>query len=302
VDSPLLNAVRVTARRTRERGNPAGTYFARLFGLPQADVSAAATAVLDRHVVGFRPAGRIPVPLAPLALLSDPDKPRSWESQVEKPLAQPEPRPGDRFRYDRAGRRFLAVPGEAPVGDGLCEMEVRLPLEGQALDLDDADEANACLLQIGEPAWDVLCRQLAGGVTATDLANRAGQLRLETDAHYPQPRLFLPGSQLGPAAGSAELTQVLGALQTLRQTAEPRIWPLFHERHADGVEGQGTVVVVGFVAARVVQAQLAAEGTGPDQRTQLALILQPCQAVANAALTDAAAAINPYVSKPRLTE
>src|SRR5262249_27554689 len=114
----LVNAVRIAARRTRDRGNPAGLYVGQALGLPAADLVTVATARLDRDVVGLRPALNQPLPLVPIALLSDPSgaDPRSWESQVAAGHGP------DDYRFDRATRTFVADAN----GDGIHEIEITL--------------------------------------------------------------------------------------------------------------------------------------------------------------------------------
>lgn len=325
-DHPLINAVHITAQRTRARGNPAGMYFGRLFNLPHADVLASATAIVDRAVYGFRPAGRQPAPLLPLALRTDPTglDAGSWENQILKPPpaqppfardgdGNPETPPSDRFWFDRRGGRFLSVPAEAPHGDGIREMEVRLPLAGQPLDLDDADGANGCIVQIGDADWSALCGQVAAGVTSRELAPWGSQLALDANGQLP-----LPGGSLLPEAGGPALGELLQALQIAQQSAEPRIWPLF-SKVLNANEGRGTVMIEGFVAARLIRVQLATSGHGQEERRQLCLTLQPCQLATATALTGRpkpAAPIpggqgerrsdadwhNPYICKVRLVE
>jgi hypothetical protein len=68
----VINAVRIHIRRTRARGNPGFLHGAPLLGRRPTDLEAVATAMLDRDVIGFRPTRDGVVPLAPIALFSDP--------------------------------------------------------------------------------------------------------------------------------------------------------------------------------------------------------------------------------------
>jgi Flp pilus assembly protein TadG len=301
--SPYVNAVRITAQRTRARGNPAGMYFGRFFNLSQADVVVSATAIIDREVYGFRPTDRAPLPLMPIAIRSDPKglEPSSSESQVLTQLGQPQSLQ-DRWLFDRQNKRFLSVPGEAPQGDGIPEMELKLPLAGQITGL---EKANGSLLQIGDADWSVLCRQIDNGIAARDLTELGGQFALDHDG-----RLLLAGGSLLPSPDSAALTELLQALQTLRQSGEPRIWPLFTQiLHADP-EGRGVVQIQGFVAARLVRVQLTADAHGQLHGLFLSMILQPCEMATSTALTDATGRYvqpdvnlhNPYICKVRLVQ
>jgi hypothetical protein len=302
-----MNAVRVVARRTRERGNPAGMLFARFFDLASADVVASATALLDRDVIGFRPIGRQPLPLAPLALLTDPamSEPDCWEAQVELPILARSGQGVDDFIHDRSNRHFLEVGSEVGEGDGIYEMEVLIPLEGQTHLAADVQRANGCFLLIGGQDWETVGRQLAGGVTAADLAEMDGQFVLGWDN-----RMYLPGIPAAPGIDSQQLGTLLNAMKTLQLTAEPRIWPLFKTVVA-GDKSEATVVVQGFVAARLVKAGVVTVGEKKeDQRQQLSLILQPCMMSCGTAVTDFARRHsnpevrihNRYICKVRLVE
>src|SRR5262249_55607075 len=81
----LINAVRVAARRTRARGNPAPLFWFPFQSKTDQDMERSATATLDNFVVGFRPQGALAIPLAPIGLRSDPVgiNGASWESQVK---------------------------------------------------------------------------------------------------------------------------------------------------------------------------------------------------------------------------
>ena len=104
----LVNAVRVMGRRTRARGDPVGLSLGGFLAFPYADVRAVATAMLDRDVIGFRPVFNQPLPLAPIALLSDPTAtdPSSWEFQVTAPGG---PHPMDAVLGTNALLLFIGV-------------------------------------------------------------------------------------------------------------------------------------------------------------------------------------------------
>jgi dsDNA-binding SOS-regulon protein len=129
-DNPNINALMITARRTRERGTPVGLFFTRLFRLSSANVAASATAMLERRVVGFRPAGDIRIPLMPIGILSDPTalEERSWEAQIDKPLSIRAVR--DQWIFDKTNQAWSTTDDAQQRGDGLPEMEVTIPLEG----------------------------------------------------------------------------------------------------------------------------------------------------------------------------
>jgi hypothetical protein len=304
LDNPLLNAVHITGRRTKTRGNPARLFLGRLFQFGTCDVLADATAFLDRDVVGFRPVGRQAIPMVPIALLSDPQalKEHSWEAQVVKPATMPEAGGKDEYVFDPVRKKFRHVPTEVPQGDGIFEMEVKLPLQGATEDRegdDEEEEPNGVLLHLGNGDWTRLCRQIASGVSGEDLADWDGQFVLGWDN-----LLFVPSVYSVPDRQSAQFMQLLNALKTLETTGEPRVWPLFGQLQPTGREMQATCVVRGFVAARVVLVELV---SGPEPHVRL--VLQPCQLVTTSALTDHARAaksngslVNPYIARVRLAE
>jgi hypothetical protein len=298
---PYINAIRIIARRTRERGNPAGMYFARLMSLPSADVVATATAMLDRDVIGFRPLAHRPLPLAPIGLLTDQSlvNEEAWESQV---LGGGE----DKVAFDRRQQAFVVATASGAMGDGILEMTVHIPLAGQPGV--EGHEPNGCFLQLGDTDWEALTRQIVQGVSRGDLAGFDGQLVLGWDN-----RLYLPGHDAAPALGDARLPSLLDALQTLQTTAEPRIWPLFAALLEEPSHGQVTAMVQGFVAARLVSAEIAAVGDGTEQdpkRQELRLRLQPCMLSTGTAITDvnrrfvnpAVDIHNAWICKVRLVE
>lgn len=309
-----INAVRVIARRTRQRGNPAGMFFGRVLGLPVADVVASATAYLDRDVIGFRPVGNRSIPLAPIALLSDPTQGKSlaWETQTLGPLQEGASDAADRFTFDPVHRRFVELDAGPEPGDGIYEMEVRLPL-GQPTEPGEGheEEFNACFVVIGhdanssESVWSTLVRQFKQGITAQDLAEMGGQIVLGEDN-----RVVLAGMPFGPLTEEIAGDSLFQVLDGLRQSGEPRIWPLYSTvaRNRDGATGW-QVTIQGFVAARVVQVEKTPEaGSGGAAQPMLSFVLQPCQMAVNAAVTDsdrryanpAFSIYNRYIAKVRL--
>jgi hypothetical protein len=273
-----INAVRITGRRTRARGNPISLSAGRFLTMDSTDLTVTSTAFLDRDVIGFRPSALQSVSLAPVALLSDPNGtlPESWEFQVRQAGQQ-------EYRYDPSTRQNVAVPN----GQGVPQVQF-------CLGLPDATNGpnNVALLELGASDLSALTRQLSQGVTAADLAGFGGQLVIPATGP-----LFVNGTRVGPARTDPLLAQLWQALDELRQQGTPRIWPLYSSFDA----AQGQAAVTGFVAARVVQVEpLAANAP-------LCVILQPTVVVSSAAVTDPArrgsgiTLPNPYVCKVRLT-
>jgi hypothetical protein len=313
LDDQHINTVRVIARRTRERGNPAGMYFGRFLSLPFADVVASATAYLDRDVIGFRPIGSVPVPLAPLALLTDPTMTDSeaWETQTIKPTLSPTPSGTDDFVFDRANKRFLEVGVNAEHGDGLYEMNVYIPLEGQPNFEQDRDDANGCFLfdgelgPNGETNWQPIARQFRTGVTRDDLVKLDGQIVLGSDN-----RLILPGLPSAPSLQSQDLNVLLDGLEALEASGDPRVWPIYSLVEQDpNSPMRWRTTVQGFVAARLARVEVIQVGeAGAQQRQMLRLTLQPCMMAVHSAVTDFSRRhanpefdiYNRYISKVRL--
>lgn len=276
--SPLyfqINAVRIVLDQTRESGNPFNLAFANITGQPEADIRLRATAMLDRAVIGFRPVTSQPVPLAPLALLSDATGTniRSWENRVEQQNGP------DQYQFNRMTHSFSSGP------DQLHELEVVLALEASHL-----PTANVALLNIGGVSTAEVNNQIRFGITAQQLQAMGGQIALDQ-----QQQVQVPGALLGPSNPS-DAQAMHQALTALQASGQARAWPLFQT-----VSG-GNVVVTGFVAARVTNVSAYSS----DQPLQFTL--QPAQLVTASALTDLArqqqgtVRMNPYLSKVRIVE
>lgn len=268
-----LDAVLVTTRRLRSRGQGVPLLLGALLARPAQDLQTAAIVRLDRDVYGFQARGGTPLPLVPFGVRSDPTgtDARSWEHQVR----------------DRHGPDDLTVDpvsGAVTAGaDGIPEIDVDLqlpPSGAPAL-------SNGYLLTLGSGLTET---QLTAGVTADDLIATAGRIALDASQ-----QLLLPGSPLGPADASAALLALTDALDLLLQSGTPRVWPLV----SGYAIGPGEATVTAFVAARLVRVE--APGGGP-----LRLRLQPAQLVVPQALTDparrgvAAFVPSPYLARLRL--
>ena len=277
-----VNSVRIAAQLTAARGNAPQLLLGSILARRSMDVIAASAAMLDRDVIGFRPWDQQPLPLAPLALLSDPtgSNPLSWQYQVELKKGK------DQYRFDRANQVFVAD----PAGDGLYEMSVVLALEAS-----QTSQANVSILFLGGGDIAGAVNQLATGITSNDLSSLGGGLVLRSSDN----RLPVAGTTIGPADSSSTATQLYQQLNQLRQSAKPLIWPLYCGQDS----GSGNPILCGFVAARVVQVTPISSGQ------PLQFILQPTMISNSSALTSAAqrgiggiAITNPYVCKVRLVE
>jgi hypothetical protein len=78
----LIDSVEVIGKRTGASGVP--IFGAPLFSLHSANIVTRSKAVLDRHVIGFRPLFNRSIPLAPIALLAT-----DWASQVQVSVGPP---------------------------------------------------------------------------------------------------------------------------------------------------------------------------------------------------------------------
>ncbi|HQR07801.1 MAG TPA: pilus assembly protein TadG-related protein [Gemmatales bacterium] len=280
-DSPFINSLQVTARRTRDRGTPVGLFFTRLFRLSSADVTASATAVLDRHIIGFRPNGQINIPLMPIGLLSDPTgiEETSWEAQIDKPLSM-----GlsgiDQHLFDKTGKQWYSVGVNCKVGDGLPEFTLKLPLGKES------EEANGVMLQFGKQTAGTTLRQMESGLTGLDLQAYDGRLELGWDG-------MIPVEEAGMPAGK-QLSAMIDLLNTLHASGEARIWPLYLPGETGDEQATTTshVMIRGFISARIAKIE--------QTESYLEIELQPTVMVTGTALTHPEANPNAYLGKIKL--
>jgi len=282
---PLVNAVRVRVVRSRERGQHLPLIGGAMLNGRTSDMTRSATALLDRGVIGFRQVVAKPIPLVPIALLSDPSSDDSWEGQVEGKGKERQ----DKFRYEAEPYRALS-----DRGDGLAEMTVHLL--GQrgkgGKGGKDGPSTNGLLLHLGSGHPTELARQVRDGVVEDDLRALGGELVLG-----PGNRLPIPGSPDGPGENTLGFAELLLALKDLQNSGEVRAWPLFDPL----TDESGTPVVSGFVAARVMAVSPGQSGLG------LKVILQPASLQSSCVVTapfgqndDRDRPLNRYLSKVRL--
>jgi hypothetical protein len=298
-------------------------------------VAATSTAYVDRDVIGFKPQGCKPLPVIPLAVLTDPtrqDK-RSWDYNILD-------RHGT-FRWfvdPQTGRPRTIEEAKVPRDDNIPEMKVVLSETG----VDD----NGRVAVIGSKSPIDLKRQIQFGLTREDLQALGGQLVLnpqpqanppapdpQAQGNPPGPNLpgqpNLPGGNAGQQAGvnqlvlprfkhlSAEdLKRMAEALQGLVSTGERRIWLLYSRIDSDKIPGgqknqgtgtaTGSMLVLGFVSAQVMHVEVKGTDAGPGQ---LCIILQPSMKITDTAVTDANRRLlglrpihNPYICKVRIVD
>jgi hypothetical protein len=277
-DQGRVNTVIVTGRLSKERGTPAPLIFGLFAGRASADVRAMAAATLDRGVRGFRPLYG-PVPLAPVALLSDlsASDARSWEARVELGHGP------DAARFDRD----LGGIGAGP--DGIHEMDVVY-----ATDPAHVGGANAVIIEYGTSDLFRSAAQLERGLTADDLSVFGGRIVLPESGG-----LDVTGRQVGPAGDSPEIAERVRTLDVLRANGQVRIWPLY----AQFQTGTNQALVSGFVAARVVSVVPPAADEPLRFTLQATFVARP-DAVTDTDLRGPAATMNGnrYVCKVRRAE
>lgn len=262
-----INAVQVRARRTVQHGDPIyllrGPFLSRI----PTDAQARALAIIEQDIIGVRPTPGVAIPLAPIALLSDPkaENEKSWEFHTVLKNGL------DEWSLDRTGPRPVATTeGD---GDGLHEMPVVLSEEN----------ANAIVLALTAAGPERTAQQTLDGVSAADLVTLGKEIVLDENGQRPVP--IIP------------LTQVPGALAEalaqLQQRGEPRIFPLYRQQDTNG-----QAIITGFVVARVLAVQ--------HQDGELRFIVQPAMRSTPTAVTGSSrgrtAATNPYLARVRLVD
>jgi hypothetical protein len=262
-----INAVRIHGRRTQARGNPVGTLATRGFGLLGVDMTTKSTALLDHNVFGFRPNTSAPIPLAPIAILSDPTavNQQSWEYNV--------------------------VDGNGPLSaSGLFHgITVQMAPTGPP----NPTQPNGQVLSIGTSSSAQVFTQLQVGVLPGDLAGFPGsQFALAPLTN--QLVVSGPSTPLGPVDYAVLAT----ALTNLQNNGAQRVFPLYSTYDASGNE----VTLSGFVAARVVSVQPMNGGQPFAFELQPTVISLPAALTDASRRVSDPAITNPYIVKVRLVE
>jgi hypothetical protein len=294
-----INTVRVTGRRSSQHPNgPVLLHNGPLLARMPNDVESVSTATLDRYVIGFRPMGRQPLPLCPLALFSflPGNLKHCWEYNVEKR------RGDDAYKVRRNGAYYQILNGS----DRLHEMEVFLGAGkewGQMMKASRTDlnrqlrqgKFNCCILYFGSSRVQDLVPQIVNGVDASHLSAFGGQLVLG-----PGNQLVVGGTPWGPLSTDSDGKLLQSALKQLQATGLPRLWPCFSSFDKE----TSKPVLCGFVAARVVQVKQQSGKGG-----SVTFTIQPCMMSTGTAVTDfrragigIAKLPNPYICKVRLVE
>jgi hypothetical protein len=234
-----VDAVRLTARHPWR-----DTEFTRL------------TAVFDRHLAGFRPHHDRPAPLVPVALYDGPHE------QYRTPWAEAAANPDgpDEVAFAR-GRAHPFLPG----ADGLREVRVRVGWQKEKAD------GVVCGFPVRMAGVNPkrAAAQVTTGVTDADLKAVGGELALT-----PAGTLSVEGDPGLFGNVDPDDDRPLKEFRKLAASGEARVWPVFRE-----LDDDGRVVLVGFTAARVVEAERE-----PDTGALL-LTLQPAVLATPTAVT-----------------
>jgi hypothetical protein len=281
VTSPVtqLNAMRIYSPRTQANGNPIAVPLGAMLLVPSVDMLATSTAMLDPYVIGFRFVNSRSLPLAPIAILTDPTgiNPLSWEFNV---VAQ---NGTDVFSFNQQTKTWSSGP------DGLHEIVVTIGVPGgKNLDV------NSAIVNVNTSSATEVANQLTNGVRPLDLKPFGGQLVLGANN-----QLLLPGSTTGPVPGSPDFVALLTSLSLLQSTGDQRIWPLY-----TGVDPSSSEIIVsGWVAARVAQV-LVDPNSGALIFTLQATMLASPHAVThyNSNGVGGINVPNPYIVKIRLVQ
>lgn len=238
-DESLPATVRVSAVRTRFRGNPVALFLAELTRQPYGDAVGQAAATLRDDVVGVRPLAGSTVPGLPLAIWHrDPLQKRTdtWQVAIEQR------RGSDQFGYDEQSGHVTQEP------DGLPELTLQtMPRGGSPA------AANLQLVDLGTKFQAAaLIEQLTRGWSPGDLAGWNGELRLPAGPDVPAQRLSLNGL---PDLASAERD----ALERL--IGESRIALLYGTAVAQQDSSVHSVDCLRLVAIRVLQVRDHSDGS-----------------------------------------
>ncbi len=148
-ETAQTNAARVLLEHVQGKRGPVITILGGTGILPYTDVQVASTAYLDHNIIGFRPLGSSPIPVAPIALPAVANDP--FAAAVT-----------DALRYDAPRTRFI------PGADGLPEISFTIslaPAPGTAAVYQTSPRNPADVLRVG--------------TTKDDLISLGGELRLD---------------------------------------------------------------------------------------------------------------------------
>jgi hypothetical protein len=242
-DPSKFNAVQVRVRRTSSINGPVATFFAGVFGVTNASMTAKSTAVMMSSVDGFKVTSETNnAGLLPFAVDVN-----SWNNLLSGVGS-------DLYDFD---------PGSETVtggSDGLLELNM-FPLTNGA-------SGNFGTVDIGPSNNSTadLERQILSGVSAADLAYHGGSLRLGS-----QGTLVLNGDTGVSAGIKDELEAVRG---------KPRTIMLYSSVTGNGNNAMYTIV--GFAGVRIVSVKLTGALSSKKIIVQPAVVVDPSATVSGA--------------------
>ena len=233
-------SVVVRGLHSRSRNNPVALFLNSVSGNEGADVSALSEASIDNHVVGLHPLVGVPIPVLPIAILSecdDDDRRESWSSQIENRKGT------DQYAFDE----LTGAVTEGP--DGIPEIRLR-----SAVRRGKPEEANVHLFDVnGSSSVKQPVGHVRNGWGERDMPKHLPELRLDQESH----KFETVNGINGPVPSVLE--ELIG---------ECRILFLYDEFVPTGRSGAGRVQITGAVAGRV----LSVKELGDDS---CELIIQP---------------------------
>lgn len=249
-------------------GEPSGRLSLNgLTGVTHARIAAAATAILENHVVGFRAFPECAIPLVPLAIpeTSTEEHGNSWANNIESNHGN------DSWSWNTADLQVTRA------ADRLPEITVSLHSSMSPAALRSAE-----IISLSSPETRVedTVRQISLGVTMPDLSYSKTEKLV-----FPRPATIVPLSD-------ADLDRIENRLESI--VGQRRIFPLINA--GDGSHSMSSKLTR-VVAARVLVVR--------RHSLQLDITLQPCViSTATALMAPANAKVpqNPYIWKILLAE
>ena len=233
------NAVRVCVRRTTVQNGPITFTFAKLLGIFSQELDADATAALLTNFAGFRaPGDGGNLGILPIALDET-----TWNTLLAGGGS-------DNWSWDPSTETVTSG------SDGIKEVDLYPQGNGSP--------GNRGTVDIGSNnnSTAVLSRQIASGVTPSDLAHHGGELKFDSSG-----KLYLNGDTGISAGIKDDLSSIIG---------QPRSIPIFTQ--VEGPGNNATYTIVKFVGVRVLDVKL----TG--SQSSKCVMIQPATMVARGAI------------------
>ncbi len=268
-----MNALRVEAACPHDLGCALTAWLGRQTGWCPSSLTTSATAMVDQHVVGFRPAGHVRVPVIPLAVSIEDGNPWSPVGRRRGGAALT-----DHFSHDARTKEVHGVP------DGIREMVLLMRRPGPTGEEETCEDMVRQIALGAETLDGVEFRdRVHHGLDAEDLAGLGGGFMRGHAVPSPGPRDSLP------------LVWIQEAL--LQRRGRPFVWPLAVAASAAATNsGQADLQIVDFAAGAVVDCYFV---SGSD--SCLAIVVQPCLVQTATAVLRSDGELNPWIGKLVLT-